>query len=225
MPEARREPVVRASGVAISHTARELFSNLAFELQGGQALVIMGESGIGKSTLLHALAGRKEHLGKIEIGGRLLPAKGSSEPDPNVVLVTQQPNLWSHLTALGNIALVRRLLHRESKAQAAVYGRRLLEHMQCAGVADRFPHSLSGGEQQRIAFARGLAAEKKLLLLDEVTSSMDAERKSVVIQVLREKMAEGVAVIAVSHDDDFGEMLGATTLSLTPTGLVDAARR
>lgn len=216
--------VIRASGVCIRHTARELFTDVHFALPAGHALVIMGESGIGKSTLLHAIAGRKDHTGLIEIGGRALPEKGTSEPDPNVVLVTQQPNLWSHLTALGNIALVRRLLHGESKPTAEAYGRQLLDHMQCAGVADRFPHSLSGGEQQRIAFARGLAAEKKLLLLDEVTSSMDAERKAVVIQVLREKMAEGVAVIAVSHDDDFGAMLGATTLSLTPAGLVGAER-
>jgi ABC-type polar amino acid transport system ATPase subunit len=195
---------------------------VSFDLPAGSALVIMGGSGIGKTTLLQAIAGRKEHRGALEIGGRTLPNRGSEEPDPNVVLVTQAPNLWSHLTAAGNIALVRRLLHGASKAAAARYAHDLLEHLQCLGVADRFPHSLSGGEQQRISFARGLAAEKQLLLLDEVTSSMDGERKQVVIEVLKEKMREGVAVVAVSHDDDFGEKLGATTLYLTPAGLAAA---
>lgn len=224
MPEpALPETVVRATGVSLSHSARELFANVSFDLPAGRALVIMGGSGIGKTTLLHAIAGRREHQGRIEIGGRILPSRGSEEPDPNVVLVTQAPNLWSHLTALGNIALVRRLLHGESKHAANDYAHRLLDHLQCHAVADRFPHSLSGGEQQRISFARGLAAEKKLLLLDEVTSSMDAGRKAVVIEVLREKMREGVAVIAVSHDSDFGDLLGAATVSLTAGGLVGSA--
>jgi ABC-type polar amino acid transport system ATPase subunit len=211
--------VLEARELAVRHGERELFAGVSFALPAGRAMVIMGGSGIGKTTLLQAIAGRKEHRGRLEIGGRTLPNKGSEEPDPNVVLVTQAPNLWSHLTAAGNIALVRRLLHGESKATAAKYAHDLLEHLECLGVADRFPHSLSGGEQQRISFARGLAAEKQLLLLDEVTSSMDAERKRVVIEVLKEKMREGVAVVAVSHDDDFGEMLGATTLYLTPAGL------
>lgn len=220
MPEPGSGIVLRAAGVAVRHAERELFQDVSFELPAGGALVIMGGSGIGKTTLLHAIAGRKEHRGRIEIGGRTLANRGSDEPDADVVLVTQQPNLWSHLTAQGNVALVRRLLHGESKHAANDYAHRLLDHLQCAAVADRFPHSLSGGEQQRISFARGLAAEKKLLLLDEVTSSMDASRKTVVIEVLKEKMREGVAVIAVSHDDDFGEMLGAATLSLTAGGLV-----
>ncbi len=215
--------LLRAADVAIRHSERDLFQDVSFTLAAGRSLVIMGGSGIGKTTLLHAIAGRKEHRGRIEIGGRAIPNQGSEEPDPNVVLVTQAPNLWSHLTALGNIALVRRLLHGESKHAANDYARHLLDHLQCLAVADRFPHSLSGGEQQRISFARGLAAEKKLLLLDEVTSSMDASRKAVVIEVLKEKMREGVAVIAVSHDSDFGDLLGADTVSLTPGGMVASA--
>jgi ABC-type polar amino acid transport system ATPase subunit len=196
-----------------------LFSNVNLTVVAGQIVTIIGESGVGKTTLLRAIAGLLPFNGDIVIDGRPVRRDGSNASTGPVVLVTQQPNLWDHLTALDNVALVRRLLHNESKKVARASSLEVLHILEVHIIASRYPHSLSGGEQQRVGLARGLATEKPILLLDEVTSNIDLNRRGIVARVLLSLVARGRSIIFVTHDLNTAHLITERPLELTRDGL------
>lgn len=197
-----------------------LFSNVDLKIVAGQIVTIIGESGVGKTTLLRAIAGLLPFAGDILIDGRSVKCDGSNTSTGPVVLVTQQPNLWDHLTALDNVALVRRLLHAESKKLARARSLNLLRTLEVHTTAYRYPHSLSGGEQQRIGLARGLATEKPILLLDEVTSNIDVNRRDIIARALLSLAEQGRSIIFVTHDLRTAHLITPRPLELTPDGLI-----
>ena len=152
--------------------------------------VLLGESGVGKTTLLKALAG-------------LVPAEGQPfagmppEARPAGYL-PQHFALFPHLTALGNVEFpLAHLPRRERKSKALEF----LELMGIPELAGRYPRELSGGQGQRVALARALAREPKLLLLDEPTSALDvATREEVFGEVLGRLRHLNIPTLAASHD-------------------------
>lgn len=152
--------------------------------------VLLGESGVGKSSLLKALAG-------------LLPAVGqpfatlSAERRP-VGYLPQHFALFPHLSAWQNVAFALAHLPKpQRKAQALVW----LDRMGIADLAQRYPRQLSGGQQQRVALARALARSPQLLLLDEPTSALDvATREAVLGGVLDQLRQLAVPTLIASHD-------------------------
>ncbi|MBU2759157.1 ABC transporter ATP-binding protein [Acidithiobacillus sp. RW2] len=161
---------------------------LDISLQVRGFTVLLGVSGVGKSTLLKAIAG-------------LLPAQVSPYGD---LAVEQRPiaylpqgyALFPHLRAWENVAFpLSRSAHRRTDALA------LLQRVGLEDLANRFPSELSGGQKQRVALARALARKPRLLLLDEPTSALDmATRDEVMDELVREIYEFGIPVLAVSHD-------------------------
>lgn len=208
---------VREVAVRFGETA--IFQNVSFTARRGDVVVVMGESGVGKTTLLRAIVGLVPYTGVIDLLGQRLPNNGRSEMRRGCVLVTQQPGLWEHLTVLDNVALVRRLNHRETRRASRRTALTHLASLEVEQLARRYPSRLSGGEQQRVALARGIAAEPPLLLLDEVTANIDPERRQLVVALVRQLAAKGMALVCVSHDVPIAHALSNCRLLLRNDGL------
>jgi ABC-type lipoprotein export system ATPase subunit len=177
----------------------------AWEVPSGAQVAITGESGTGKTTLLHLLAGiTVPDAGRVEVLGTDLAALPESARDrfrgAHVGMVFQSLNLFRGVTALENLLaapLFAGRAAREDRARAAG----LLERVGLAGRAGHRPSQLSLGEQQRVAIARALMNRPGLLLCDEPTGSLDARNRDEVVALLRSVAAEEKAtLLVVTHD-------------------------
>ncbi|MDQ1084898.1 MULTISPECIES: sulfate/molybdate ABC transporter ATP-binding protein [Microbacterium] len=181
---------------------RDFDVDIELDVSAGETVAVMGRSGAGKSTLLGALAGLTPlDEGEISIDGRVLDRAPRLRTDPmhrGIVLLGQDARLFPHLTARENVAFGPRAAGvPASVARSAAEG--WLERVGLPGAGDRRPSQLSGGEQQRVAVARALAAEPRVVLLDEPLVALDAVTASEIRAMLRERLA-GVTTVAVTHD-------------------------
>ncbi|WP_295779461.1 ABC transporter ATP-binding protein [uncultured Microbacterium sp.] len=181
---------------------RDFVVDITLDVAAGETVAVMGRSGAGKSTLLDALAGLTAlDEGEIAVGGRLLdraPRRRTAPMQRGVVLLRQQARLFPHLTARENVAFGPRAAGvTASVARSAAD--EWLARVGLPGAGDRRPAQLSGGEQQRVAVARALAAEPEVVLLDEPLVALDAVTASEIRAMLRERLA-GVTTVAVTHD-------------------------
>lgn len=212
----RSRQAIRLRGVTKRFGERILFTDLTFDVEAGQLLVVTGPSGSGKTTLLRIIAGLIPFSGVIEVFGRPVVA---GIPIPDLALIPQQPSLWEHLSALDNVALVRRLLFGEARPEARRKATEFLDMLEVLDAAGRFPRRLSGGEQQRVGLARGLATERPVFLLDEITANIDRERKKIVGQVVARLRDEGKTVVLVTHDPVIVDLLQTKSYRLGSDGL------
>ena len=212
-------PFVLLHGVAVQFGNTTVFRDVSLKLARGEVAVVVGESGVGKSTLLRAIAGQGPFSGRIEIEGKEPPGPDDDKATRGVVLVPQHAFLWDHLTAADNVALVRRIVLREARATAKKHARSFLEKLEVDDVAHRYPFRLSGGEQQRVSLARGLAAEADLYLLDEITAHLDPRRRESIAILLKDLAAQGKTLIVATHDRRFARELSERPLQLTEHGL------
>ncbi len=174
---------------------------VSLNVSEGSVLAVLGPSGCGKSTLLRAIAGL-EHLdgGRVCWDGRDLA--GVPTHERGFALMFQDGQLFAHASVADNIAYPLRL-RRVGRAQRARRVAELLELVGLPGYGDRRPTTLSGGEQQRVALARSLAAEPALLLLDEPLSALDRSLRDRLAGDLREILVEtGTTALMVTHDHD-----------------------
>ena len=163
----------------------------------GEVFALLGPSGSGKSSLLRAIAGLEPCAGDIRWDGESVvhvpPHKRG------FALMFQDGQLFPHLDVAGNVGYAPRVAGRRDDARVA----ELLEVVGLAGFGSRRVTELSGGEQQRVALARSLAADPRLLLLDEPLSSLDRELRERLAGELRDILrAAGVTAILVTHDHD-----------------------
>lgn len=179
----------------------EALGEIDLEVREGEFLAIVGPSGCGKSTLLQIAAG----LAAPSRGSVVFHGIPVTQPPPGIVYLFQQygRSLLPWRTVLDNIAFA--VEHREgvTKADARAGSRRYLEMVGLGDFADHYPAQLSGGMQQRVTIARALAAEPRVLLLDEPFSSVDALTRlelHAMVQDLWQK--HGFTAVLVTHDVD-----------------------
>jgi len=192
--------------VADVRVARGSFDlDVAFSLPGGRTLAIVGPNGAGKSSLVGALAGFVEvGKGRILVGDRVLTDTAAGVDLPmdkrRVGVVFQDHLLFPHLTVLQNVAFGPRSVGRED---ATAHAADWLDRLGIASLAAQRPRELSGGQAQRVALARTLAAEPSVLVLDEPFASLDVEVRAVVRAEVALHLG-GLAghTILVSHDID-----------------------
>ncbi len=205
-------PLLQVRDIAATYGRDErlvrALDGVTFEVGAGECVAVVGESGSGKSTLARCIAGlHPSHDGVVALGGRPLAPDVRVRPSGDrraIQLVYQNPDrsLNPRRTVRDQIARPLELFGLAAGADAAREVAALLDRVRLpAAAASRFPGELSGGEKQRVAVARALAARPSLLLCDEVTSSLDVSVQAAVLELLEELRAErSLAMLYISHD-------------------------
>lgn len=171
------------------------------QVEEGQITALLGESGCGKTTALRVIAGF-EHAekGEVIINNRIM-ADESTFVEPNkrgVGIVFQDYALFPHKTVWNNITFGLQKMSKKEQQQTA---EKVLELTGLTGYEKRFPHQLSGGQRQRVALARALAPNPGVLLMDEPFSNIDAMKKNVIREEIRDILkAAKTTAIFVTHD-------------------------
>jgi len=182
--------------------------NADLRVAEGEVVLIIGPSGSGKSTLLRCV-NRLETLTSGEIWIDDVHVSHSRSDirriREEVGMVFQSFNLFSHLTALGNITLAPRTVKKLSREKAETEARRLLKRVGLSDKEKSYPGQLSGGQQQRVAIARALAMNPKVMLFDEPTSALDPEMIKEVLDVMLDLAREGMTMLVVSHEMGFAK--------------------
>jgi polar amino acid transport system ATP-binding protein len=171
-----------------------------------RALVLVGPSGGGKSTLLRILAGLDVPVaGSVAFDGQTLPREepGLREYRRTVGTVFQAYNLFPHLTAMDNLLLPLVHVHGLSVPEAQARVREPLERFRLADHAHKRPAELSGGQKQRIAILRALVVQPRRLFLDEPTSALDPEMTAEVLEMIGELKNLGTQFVLVTHEMQF----------------------
>ena len=177
---------------------------LDFVVPQGQFVAVMGPSGSGKTTLLNCVSGLDEiDAGRVLVDGLSIHELSDKERTKHrakaMGFIFQAFNLIPVFTATENVELPL-LLAGARETDARVRARETLERVGLGHRLDRRPMELSGGEQQRVAVARALAGEPRIVWADEPTGNLDSEMASSVIALLGELHAEGLTIILVTHD-------------------------
>ncbi len=187
--------------VTVSFDGSPAVSDVRLDVPQGQVLAVLGPSGSGKSTLLRVVAGLQvPDRGTVSFDG--VDVSGVPTHKRGFGLLFQDGQLFAHLDVAANVAYPLRRRH-VSRAAARKRVKELLELVGLPGTEGRRPTSLSGGQQQRVALARALAAEPRVLLLDEPLSALDRSLRDRLAGDLRGILtATGTTALLVTHDHD-----------------------
>jgi putative ABC transport system ATP-binding protein len=205
---------------------RLLFDGLSMELRPGELVAIMGESGVGKSTLLNLVAGLDvPDAGSVILGGVDLAsldenARAAVRRD-RIGFVFQAFHILPHLTLRQNVGLPLALL-RCARAKVMDRSTELLTAVGLAGRGNDYPSQLSGGELQRVAIARALAHRPALILADEPTGNLDPETAATVLKLLIAQLREVEAGGLLITHSDVAAASADRVVRLTAAGLVPA---
>ena len=207
------------------NSVRAVFSALGFSIPAGEIVALVGESGVGKSTLLNCIAGLEPaDTGAILIGPqardivRLDEAARAALRATTIGFVFQAFHVLPTLTVAQNIAVPLLLCGVEAKQHAARI-ESLLARVGLSGFGPRWPGTLSGGELQRVAIARALVHRPALILADEPTGNLDPRTAGEILALLLERVREeGASALIVSHSQHVAQNCDRI-LTLTPDGL------
>ena len=175
--------------------SQEVLKNFSLSVNEGEMVVLLGESGCGKSTFIRILAGLENAdsgsvcLNGISMDERIPPNKR------NIALVYQEPVLWNHMPVWKNIAY-----GMAKKDKKVIY--ELMDALEIGGLEKRFPEEISGGQAKRVALARALAADKGILLLDEPLSNIDEKTKLKNLEYLVQNYKDRKTILYVTHSKD-----------------------
>jgi polar amino acid transport system ATP-binding protein len=197
---------VQIEGVSKWFGDLQVLDKVSLDVPEHNVVCLIGASGSGKSTLLRCL-NLLEHVEEGEItvdGQRLTHDKVNvNELRKKIGIVFQAYNLFPHMTVLQNVMLAPRKALGLSRSEAEQRARPLLRRIGLEAKADEYPDRLSGGQQQRVAIVRALAMQPKLMLLDEITSALDPQLVSDVLQLVRELAESGMTMILATHEMGF----------------------
>lgn len=188
--------MIKVSGLSVDYGATPVVKDFNIELGDSEVLTLVGPTGCGKTTILHALAGLVPiRSGEISLNSWQANAENPVPPEKrNVGMVFQDFALFPHLTVEENVAF-----KLSDPAQAAHW----LDLLGMSGFRHKKPSTLSGGQKQRVALARTLAHQPALVLLDEPLSNLDAALKDSLRWEIREALkTAGVSAVWVTHDQE-----------------------
>ena len=184
----------------------QIIQNINLEIQKSDRVAILGPSGCGKSTLLRLIAGlEKPNMGQITIDGTVVSTEKLIVPPEKrkIGLVVQEKALFPHLSVYDNIGFgIKKNIDKKTITND------LLELLKIESLKNKYPHEISGGEQQRVALARSLAPNPKLLMLDEPFSALDKDLKGVLYEEISQVFSDrGSTILLVTHDSQEAEIM------------------
>lgn len=201
-------PAIAVQGLAKHYASASVFQGVSFSVAPGELVAIVGESGVGKSTLLNCLAGLDTwDAGRIVHAGTDL---GTLSDDQRAVwrrahlgFVFQAFHVLPHLDVAQNVGLPLMLLGGHLDAAALARVNAMLDAVGLGGLGARLPQQLSGGQLQRVAIARALVHRPRLLLADEPTGNLDPATATRVMDLLTTQAREaGAALVLATHSRD-----------------------
>ncbi|MCW2500319.1 MAG: glnQ [Frankiales bacterium] len=210
-------PLLRLQDICVSYKGNRVVHDVSLDVAGGEVVALIGPSGAGKSSLLRSInfletpesgtvllsgneVGAGQRRGRTQVSKTALAAHRR-----DVGMVFQSFNLFPHLSAVENVALAQVHSLGRSREEAKKRAYQELEHVGLRDHAEVSPAKCSGGQQQRIAIARALAMDPKLMLFDEPTSALDPELGLEVLGTMRRLAHEGMTMIVVTHEMHFAQ--------------------
>jgi polar amino acid transport system ATP-binding protein len=194
------------NGVEKYFGALQVLRGLNMHVDEHQVVCLIGPSGCGKSTLLRCI-NQLEPIqgGEIRLEGDRVSGPGVdvNRLRQQVGIVFQSFNLFPHMTVLENVTLSPTKVLGVSRSEAESRAMTLLKRIGMDAKARDYPDRLSGGQQQRVAIVRALAMEPKLMLLDEITSALDPELVSEVLNIVRDLANQGMTMLLATHEMGF----------------------
>ena len=200
-------PLLDLVDVTKSFGRHRVLDGVTFPVARGDVVSVIGPSGSGKSTLLRVLIG----LERLETGRVVLDGVPIDYADrarlravrDRMAIVFQSYNLFQNMTALDNVTIAPTRVKRRDRRVVRAEAVALLERVGLTDKLSAYPDELSGGQQQRVAIARALAMQPEILLLDEVTSALDPELVTEVLDAIRGLARDGMTMLIVSHEMAF----------------------
>lgn len=184
-----------------------VLKGVSLAVNRGEVVTLIGASGSGKSTLLRVLVGLlRPKSGEIFLNGTPIDygnKRNVKAIRDQIAIVFQQFNLFQNMSALRNVTIAPTKIKKRDRKQVEQEARSLLMKVGLGDKMDAYPDELSGGQQQRVAIARALALKPQILLLDEVTSALDPELVTEVLDTIRLLAAEGMTMLIISHEMGF----------------------
>ena len=186
----------------------KVLNGINLEVNAGEIVSITGPSGIGKSTLLRCINGlEKIDRGEILIEGIKIENKISKNVNLQVGLVFQDYNLFPQYSVLKNVTLSLISVLKMNKEKAVIKAKEILKQMNLLEKINSYPYELSGGEKQRVAIARTLAINPKIICFDEPTSALDPKLVKEVSKIIKKLANEQKAILIVTHDLGFANKI------------------
>ncbi|MFZ4506794.1 MAG: ABC transporter ATP-binding protein [Fimbriimonas sp.] len=211
------EPILVGSGVSVGYAGRVVASGIEIAARRGEVVALLGPNGSGKSTLLRTLAGLVPALsGSVLLGGAPIAKLAPRERAKSIGWVPQEEN-FAFRFSVREVVTMGRIAHSTGvfeSAEDVAAAERAMETADCGGLADRVVADLSGGEKQRVLFARALAQESPVLLLDEPTAHLDPEHQVIIGGLIRSLAAEGKAIVVATHDLNLAQAVAHRALLL-----------
>jgi polar amino acid transport system ATP-binding protein len=196
------------TGVHKHFGANHVLRGIDLSVEEHQVVCLIGASGCGKSTLLRCINALEDiDSGTISVDGELASGRGVdvNRLRAEVGIVFQSFNLFPHMSVLENVMLAPVKVLKQPRGEVRDRAMTLLRRIGLETKADEFPDRLSGGQQQRVAIVRALAMGPKLMLLDEITSALDPELVSEVLNIVRELASEGMTMLLATHEMGFAK--------------------
>ncbi len=216
-------PLLEVENLHKSFGSLHVLRGISTTIRKGEVVVVIGPSGGGKSTFLRCLNLLEVPTsGRIWFGGEEIVSGGSLRRDgtdanlshrerernlnryrSDMGMVFQRFNLFPHMTVIDNVTMAPRMVRRVSADAARRKAMELLDRVGLPDKANAYPQQLSGGQMQRIAIARALAMEPRVMLFDEPTSALDPEMVGEVLAVMKELAANHMTMVVVTHEMNF----------------------
>lgn len=210
--------MIEIRDIVYRYDQEPVLNKVSFTIQANEIVGILGLSGSGKTTLLKILSG----LLPMEAGSYTIeniPAYQNNKRNDIVVkdvgVVFQEYQLFLHLSVLDNLVMPLKLRTKLSKAECIEKASKVLSRLGLQDHMDKFPNQCSGGQQQRIAIARALVLDPKILFIDEPTSALDLENTKIVIEILKDLQQQGLTVVVITHDLWFAQQLCQRVIELS----------
>ena len=200
-------PHLAVNDLRAKYGAVDVLKGVSFAMDKGEVVGLVGPSGSGKSTVLRTLVGLTPvSAGSVTIHDETIDFSSAASvraARDQMAIIFQQYNLFQNMTVLQNVTVAPCKIKKRPMAQVRAEAEKLLAMVGLADKLNAYPDQLSGGQQQRVAIARAIALHPKILLLDEVTSALDPELVTEVLDTIRRLAGEGMTMILVSHEMAF----------------------
>lgn len=207
--------ILEVKEISKSFKKIKVLDKFSLSVEEGEIISILGPSGVGKSTLLRCINGlEKIDSGEIIIDGNKIKNKISKQSNLDIGLVFQDYNLFPQYSVMQNITLTLTKVLKMKKQEAIEKAKELLLQMDLLDKVNSYPYELSGGEKQRLAIARTLATDPKIICFDEPTSALDPKLVEQVFKIIKELAAKGKAILIVTHDIKFANDISNRTIEI-----------